>query len=110
MKKAARHPGFRIFKGNGPPHEDLEHLPEAPPWRRFVKQGSEQDDSLDPSQIPSHTPTHREEALGTRYKVDEQNQIIDAVNAALHLRRPLLVTGPAGTGKSSLIYAVAHEL
>jgi MoxR-like ATPase len=32
------------------------------------------------------------------------------VNAALLLRRPLLVTGKPGTGKSSLAYAVAHEL
>ena len=35
---------------------------------------------------------------------------IELVNAALYLRRPLLVTGPPGTGKSSLVYAVAHEL
>jgi len=34
----------------------------------------------------------------------------DVVNAALHLRRPLLVTGHPGTGKSSLAHAVAHEL
>ncbi len=32
------------------------------------------------------------------------------VNAAIHLRRPLLVTGPPGSGKSSLAQAVAHEL
>ena len=32
------------------------------------------------------------------------------VNAALILRRPLLVSGPPGVGKSSLIYAVAEQL
>lgn len=32
------------------------------------------------------------------------------VNAALYLRRPLLVTGGPGTGKSSLAYSVAAEL
>ncbi len=32
------------------------------------------------------------------------------INAALYLRRPLLITGPPGTGKSSLVHAVAHEL
>jgi DNA polymerase III delta prime subunit len=33
-----------------------------------------------------------------------------AVNAAIHLRRPLLVTGTPGTGKTSLAYAIAWEL
>lgn len=36
--------------------------------------------------------------------------LVDAVNAALHLRRPLLITGPAGSGKSTVIEQVAHEL
>ncbi|MGV9270140.1 AAA family ATPase [Kitasatospora sp. NPDC003701] len=35
--------------------------------------------------------------------------MVDAVNAALYLRRPLLVTGPAGSGKSTVIEQVAHE-
>ncbi|WP_033306182.1 AAA family ATPase [Streptomyces iakyrus] len=34
----------------------------------------------------------------------------DMVNAALYLRRPLLITGRPGTGKSSLAYRVAREL
>jgi MoxR-like ATPase len=37
-------------------------------------------------------------------------EMVDAVNAALHLRRPLLVTGRPGSGKSSLIRSVADEL
>jgi MoxR-like ATPase len=36
--------------------------------------------------------------------------MVDAVNAALVLRRPLLLTGRPGSGKSSLIESVAREL
>jgi MoxR-like ATPase len=35
---------------------------------------------------------------------------IEMVNVALHLRRPLLITGKPGCGKSSLAYSVAQEL
>ncbi|MGN9836645.1 AAA family ATPase [Nonomuraea sp. H19] len=41
-------------------------------------------------------------------KVDEREVI--AVNAALFLRRPLLVTGSPGVGKSTLPYQVTREL
>ena len=36
--------------------------------------------------------------------------LLNPVNAALYLRRPLLVTGRPGVGKSTLAYAVAYEL
>jgi MoxR-like ATPase len=36
--------------------------------------------------------------------------VLETVNAALFLRRPLLVTGKPGTGKSTLAYSIAHEL
>jgi MoxR-like ATPase len=38
------------------------------------------------------------------------NDVLDAVNAALYLRRPLLVTGRPGSGKTSLAYAIAYAL
>jgi MoxR-like ATPase len=36
--------------------------------------------------------------------------VADVVNAAIHLRRPILVTGNPGTGKSTLIYRIALAL
>ncbi|MET8854806.1 MoxR family ATPase [Streptomyces sp. NPDC004579] len=77
---------WRLFRGSGLPRAVT--LPPAPPWRRF-------------------TPSHIARAE-LPYLIEPQHA--DVVNAALHLRRPLLVTGPAGTGKSSLARAVAHEL
>ena len=41
---------------------------------------------------------------------EDGKRIRDAVNAAIHLRRPLLVTGDPGSGKTSLAYAIAWEL
>ena len=61
----------------------------------------------------------REAAAEPSTSTDQQNQlplsregeqVRLAVNAAIHLRRPLLVTGTPGCGKTSLAYAIAHEL
>lgn len=77
---------WKIFRGTPEqPHEGIEHLPEPPSWRKFDK-------------------TER----GTTYQTRPEE--IELVNAALYLRRPLLVTGKPGTGKTSLAYAVAKEL
>lgn len=77
---------WRLFRGDGVPRAVA--LPSAPPWRRF-------------SPVPALRPE-------LPYLIEPHHA--DVVNAALHLRRPLLVTGPAGTGKSSLARAVSHEL
>ena len=45
-----------------------------------------------------------------RKHTSEAKTVQLAVNAAIHLRRPLLVTGAPGTGKSSLAHAIAVEL
>ena len=38
------------------------------------------------------------------------DEIIDAVNTAIYLRRPILVTGEPGIGKSSLAKSIANQL
>jgi len=35
---------------------------------------------------------------------------LELINAALYLRRPLLVTGDPGVGKSTLAHSIAYEL
>ncbi|WP_079042087.1 AAA family ATPase [Streptomyces aureus] len=82
---------WRLFQGDGERREVP--FPSAPPWRRFDRPES-------PNAVVAPRP--RPYLIGP----DEA----DVVNAALHLRRPLLVTGQPGTGKSSLAHAVAHEL
>ncbi|GHB19210.1 ATPase AAA [Streptomyces viridiviolaceus] len=95
---------WRVFRAtgaapSGPPPE----LPPAPPWRRF--RGGP----------PQPQPPDDEEAARRRLgHVDAVPQLdaesTDIVNAALLLRRPLLVTGAPGVGKSTLAYLISREL
>jgi MoxR-like ATPase len=85
---------WKLFHGdNRAPHEAITDLPEAPPWRPFGNDKAGES---------------RQKRRGETFKA--QSDEIEMVNAALYLRRPLLLTGKPGTGKSSLAYAVAHEL
>lgn len=79
---------WRVFTGQDPvtgedPIERLRKL-DIPSWRDF-KRKSEQP-----------------------FVVDDFT--VQMVNAAIYLRRPLLVTGKPGTGKSSLARAIARQL
>lgn len=92
-----------IFKGNREPHNDIadpKKFPAAPIWRHHQHQ-----EVLDKTSIPME-PGNAER--GKTYL--SEPHICDMVNAALLLRRPLLVTGKPGTGKTALAYAVAYEL
>ncbi len=81
---------WKIFEGSRQQHDGLDRLPDPPSWRVF------QDEAT------------RQAKKGATFRARPEE--IDLVNAALYLRRPLLVTGKPGTGKTSLAYAVAYEL
>lgn len=81
-------PQWWIFGGDGSAEERRARLPEPPPWRRFDEQ--------------------TRAARGKRFHPRPEE--IDLINAALYLRRPVLITGKPGVGKTSLTYAVAEDL
>ncbi|WP_394812983.1 AAA family ATPase [Streptomyces boetiae] len=95
-----------IYRGAGEPHDGIRALPGPPPWRDFdggplVAPGPEAD-----SATTRRLGAYRHLAEMHRPSAEE----LEIINAALYLRRPLLVTGSPGTGKSTLAHAVAHEL
>jgi MoxR-like ATPase len=91
-----------VFRGNGLPHEW--EPPPAPPWRRF--NGGPLVPVTYDDDWASHHPAELERARTYRAAAEE----VELVNVALALRRPLLITGRPGIGKSTLAYAIAHEL
>lgn len=79
---------WRIYQGDGVSKpRALAERPAAPRWRQFDRMASTRAETFKPPE-----------------------GVVEAINAALYLRRPVLVTGDPGTGKSSLAYAVANEL
>ena len=72
------------YRGTGRANGDVV-LPPPPPWRTFTQEPAAQ-------------------------LFQPPEGLVDAVNAALCLRRPLLITGPPGSGKSTVIEQVAAEL
>lgn len=78
---------WHIYRQDAEPHDDIENLPAPPMWRSFPRQKEER---------------------GKTFCVT--STMVEMVNAAIYLRRPLLVTGAPGTGKSSLAYSIAYQL
>ncbi|MDX6764300.1 MULTISPECIES: AAA family ATPase [Streptomyces] len=98
-----------IYRGAGEPHDGIDALPDPPPWRDF-----DGGPVVDPGPAAAAAEGNVARRLGAHRQAAElhrpEPEELEAVNAALYLRRPLLVTGFPGTGKSTLAHSVAHEL
>ncbi|MGW9072667.1 condensation domain-containing protein, partial [Streptomyces yangpuensis] len=95
-----------LYHGTGPGADRRARLEAGspPPWRDFTG-------TPDPGYAPpgcEGPAWERTRRRGEGYVPDEQEK--DVVNTALHLRRPLLITGKPGVGKSTLAYSIASDL
>lgn len=93
-----------VFKGSGKPHDGIKQFTQdspPPPWRRFHGKAPSESALVDDKNL-------KQRFQAAPYQITPQE--LEVVNAAIYLRRPLLVTGKPGTGKTTLAYAIAHEL
>lgn len=95
-------PAWWLFRGTGEPAGRLPVWPPAPPWRQF--NGTPLD-----YEPPSDT-AESTRRLGAVAAALLEAEDIALINAAIYLRRPILVSGKPGSGKSSLAYLIAREL
>ncbi|MFF6997263.1 AAA family ATPase [Streptomyces sp. NPDC008313] len=93
-----------IYRGAGEPHGGIDRLPAPPPWRDFASREA----------APAGADGSQDRRLGAHRHLAELHrpgaEELEMINAALYLRRPLLVTGSPGAGKSTLAHSVAYEL
>lgn len=103
-------PDWWVYRGTSRPLHDIpltDLLPPAPPWRTFRGSPFPEHD------VPPEDDGEAERRLGSQFHLSERDvdpHEVDMVNAALYLRRPLLITGRPGTGKTSLAFRIAREL
>ena len=138
-KNSRKNHKWPFFYGDGKEHNvTIADLPPPPPWRKFKEIQQPRSETSEKSaeyiemeqrwnQIKESVNSEeniRGKEKGQKFRIytpknkeqdDSEEEeplvnVVDAVNAALCLRRPLLVTGNPGSGKTSLAYAIAYEL
>lgn len=119
----ARIPSWWVYRGDGAPRSGI-RIPDPPPWRDFGGVTTSQPqmppgddafaqaaDEMEPVSLADRaTDGHKawRERLAAAYRALPKEARL--VNTAIYLRRPMLVTGLPGTGKSTLAYSIAREL
>ncbi|AUH40010.1 AAA family ATPase [Streptomyces sp. CMB-StM0423] len=107
---AGNPPAWWVYRGDGGKlaARDLDEvLMGPPPWRRFDGEPLQPRPPEDEAEVTRRIgPAGQGSGTGRPVNVDEA----DMVNAALYLRRPLLITGRPGSGKSALAYRITREL
>ncbi|WP_083911751.1 AAA family ATPase [Nocardia takedensis] len=94
-----------VYRGEDPLERRLKLLADnEPPWRSFSG-------TVDPTyEAPTMDSPSGEETTRRGASYVPGDSEINAVNTALYLRRPLLVTGKPGVGKTTLAYSIASDL
>lgn len=92
------------YRGSGMDPSPLKHADVPPPWRA----GSVSKPAGSRKKRLARPMSEWQKKRGSEYVADQREA--ELVTASLILRRPLLVTGSAGVGKSSLAYSVAWQL
>lgn len=128
MADEARPVHWHPFNGRGEqlPESETLNLPSPPPWRNFNRPIPDKDTERWLKLLELVGSEKKDRERGEKFRLSEiadnetnsQNAelqkaidlVIAGVNAALCLRRPLLVTGRPGSGKTSLAYALAYQL
>ena len=97
----------QVYQGTGWPLPDQGQgpaIPDPPPWRAF------DGEPVQPPPPEDDAENHRRLGSVSPAQPSASQREVDSVNLSLLLRRPLLVTGRPGTGKSALAYRIAREL
>ncbi|MEK6258535.1 MAG: MoxR family ATPase [Planctomycetota bacterium] len=92
------------FIGEQPDPSPLALANQAPPWRKFADKPT----LASTSGVQPRSMDLDQAIKGRNYLADPEEAKL--VNAALVLRRPILITGQAGIGKTTLAYSVAWQL
>jgi MoxR-like ATPase len=128
MADEAQSVHWQPFNGRGEqlPESETLNLPEPPPWRSFKRPIPAEDDNRWSDLLKLVEDEKNDRDRGSKFRLSEipDNEadsknaelqkaidlVIAGVNSALCLRRPLLVTGRPGSGKTSLAHALAYQL